>query len=99
MDSSPIFLQMLLLFIQCGYPKHSSVKVGISLVRKERGQNHSKKVGLATAYPQVCWTYQPPWYSETAAVGGVETNSFVFYWEEKVAIGLVKQPNNKVCEN
>lgn len=54
MDSSPIFLQMLLLFIQCGYPKHSSVKVGISLVRKERGQNHSKKVGLATAYPQVC---------------------------------------------
>lgn len=32
-------------------------------------------------------------------MGSVEIKSFVFYWEEKVAIRLVKQPNNKVCEN
>lgn len=31
-------------------------------------------------------------------MGSVEIKSFVFYREEKVAIRLVKQPNNKVCK-
>lgn len=46
-----ILLWILLLFIQCGYTKHSSCRVGMSLFRKKKDQNQSKKVEIGHCLP------------------------------------------------